>query len=76
MRLLLDDRRLADCSTQILRRIRIAIRGQLVVKTGDLNKVFGGWSGVSAVDSARLSDCPTSSIPTAPTNHLIELIAL
>jgi hypothetical protein len=43
-------------------------RGQLVSKMGPFVAFLLGWSGVSAVDSARLSDCPTSSIPTAPTN--------
>lgn len=45
------------------------IRGQLVAKIGCFNRVLLAWGGVSAVDSARLSDCPTSSIPTAPTNN-------
>src|SRR5262249_17817753 len=39
-------------------------RGQLVSKMGLFGAVLLGWSGVSAVDSARLSGCPTSSIPT------------
>src|SRR5262249_11354785 len=38
---------------------------------GYFRAVLLGWSGVSAVDSARLSDCPTSSIPTAPTKHRV-----
>ena len=46
----------------------ILFRGQLVSKMGAIMGELLGWSGVSAVDSARLSDCPTSSIPTAPTN--------